>query len=107
MSDSLANAQLLNQSFSEALYALKNGHKLARSGWNGKGMFIIKAGDYKVTSDKLNNNKNIDKEFLQSQDKDTLDILPHIDMWTAQKTYLVGWVPSQIDMFSDDWEIVE
>lgn len=43
-------------SFSEALQYLKDGHYIARAGWNGKGMylFIVDGEDYVLT------NRNID-----------------------------------------------
>jgi hypothetical protein len=89
--------------FGEALLRLSQGKLVARRGWNGKGMFLLKAGDYKITPDKLRPGTTITPEFLQSEGVDSMDIRPHVDMWTAQKTYISGWVPSQTDMFANDW----
>lgn len=92
--------------FGEALQALKDGKKVSRSGWNGKGMFILKAGGYSVPKDKLREGTHISAEFLESRGVDAMEIVPHIDMWTAQNNYVSGWLASQTDMFAEDWDVV-
>lgn len=80
-------------SFSEALYALKRGAKIARSGWNGKGMFLFLAHGEDLTNCIC-----------------TGDMPPCVDsiaMKTAQNTIVIGWLASQADMLSDDWCVVE
>lgn len=47
--------------FGEALQAAKDGKKVQRSGWNGKGQFIIKAGGYSVELDKLRSGTHISR----------------------------------------------
>ena len=91
--------------FGEAITLLNAGHPIAREGWNGKGMFLIRAGGYKVDADKVKPNGIITTEFLERRGLTHLEILPHIDMWTAQDTYLAGWLASQSDMLADDWMI--
>lgn len=92
--------------FGQAIEALKENKKVTREGWNGKGMFLIKAGGYSVEKDKLREGTHISKEFLESRGVDKMDIVPHIDMWTAQNNYVSGWLASQTDMFAEDWMIV-
>ena len=92
--------------FGQAIQALKEGKKVARSGWNGKGMFVIQAGGYHVHKDSLRPGGPITKEFLESRGVDDLFIQPHFDMWTAQNQYQTGWLASQSDMQADDWTIV-
>jgi Protein of unknown function (DUF2829) len=93
--------------FGEAINALKAGFKVARSGWNGKNMFLILNGGYSVPADKARPDNHIDQKFLESRGCGSLDILPHIDMWTAQNNLCVGWLASQTDMLATDWEIVQ
>ena len=93
--------------FGEALQALKEGKKVSRSGWNGKKMFLVQAGGYSVPLDKLREGSHFTKEFLESEGCTEFKIVPHIDMWAADKTYVTGWLASQTDMQSDDWGIVE
>ena len=34
-------------------------------------------------------------------------ICPHIDMKSADGSYVVGWLASQTDILAEDWEIVK
>lgn len=79
--------------FGHALELLKRGEKVARKGWNGKGMFLFLATGKQFESDNLG------------------DQLPEIVndvicMKTAQNTICIGWLASQTDMLADDWEII-
>jgi hypothetical protein len=93
--------------FGQAIEALKEGKRVARDGWNGKGMFILQAGGYSVHKDNLREGGPITKEFLESRGVDKMIIQHHFDMWTAQNQYQTGWLASQSDMQADDWVIVE
>jgi hypothetical protein len=68
--------------FSEALEALKQGSRVARSGWNGKGMWLE----------------------VQRPDAHSKMTLPYIFMSTAQGD-LVPWLASQTDILADDWTL--
>jgi Protein of unknown function (DUF2829) len=84
-------------SFSKALEALKAGKRVCRSGWNGKNMFIY-LRDYG------------EFEGIQAvvpSIEDSLPLLPHICMKTADNKVLYGWLASQTDMLSDDWCILD
>jgi hypothetical protein len=93
--------------FGQAIAALKDGKRVARDGWNGKGMFILQAGGYSVHKDNLRAGGPITKKFLESRGVDEMVIQHHFDMWTAQNQYQTGWLASQSDMQADDWMIVE
>jgi hypothetical protein len=93
--------------FGTAIENLKLGHKVARQGWNGKGMFVLQAGGYTVHKDSLRPDGAISKEFLESRGLTEMYIQPHFDMWTAQNQYQTGWLASQSDMQATDWYIVE
>lgn len=67
-------------SFSEALEYLKRGNKVARMGWNGKGMWIA----------------------MQRPDENSKMSLPYLYMSTVDGK-LVPWLASQTDILSDDW----
>lgn len=94
-------------SFGWAIERLKEGSKVTRHGWNGRGMFLTLAGDYSVEPENLREGTHISAEFLASRGVDKMEILPHIDMWTADNKYVPGWLASQTDMLSEDWEEVE
>lgn len=81
-------------SFSAALNWLKVGKRVARAGWNGKGMWLklvrIEPGNY-ITLDGKHG------PFALS---------PYVGMKTADDKF-VPWLCSQTDMLAEDWEIVE
>jgi hypothetical protein len=68
----------------EAVQSLKEGHKVSRAGWNGKGMWLE----------------------LQTPDAHSKMSLPYVYMSTAQGD-LVPWLCSQTDLLADDWGVVQ
>lgn len=86
-------------SFSHALEALKAGKRVARTGWNGKGMFIFLTKGRTVPNTK-------DRSFAFFEGDDVV-LADHIDMRAADGSYVSGWLASQTDMLANDWEIVE
>ena len=40
-------------------------------------------------------------------DGESIDICPHIDMKAADGSIVVGWLASQTDMLSEDWEVID
>lgn len=93
--------------FGLALEALKKGHRVARKGWNGKGMWLSLSGDTNLTryvdEDKFWSKNNSDFALAQGG---SARVLPCITMKTADDAILMGWLASQTDMLSDDWEVV-
>ncbi len=84
--------------FGHALELLKDGKKITRKGWNGKGMFL-----YYVSEDKYPAKMDAAKELA---DKEGLvEYGPYIAMKTSQG-YVTPWVASQIDLLSEDWETI-
>lgn len=84
--------------FSVALSFIKAGHKLARAGWNGKGMFIFLVNGSQFTVNR--------PPLLGIYPEGTIiNYHAHIDMRTADGT-IVPWLCSQTDMLADDWEIL-
>jgi len=68
------------RSFGQAISALKNGHRVAREGWNGKGMWLE----------------------LQVPDSGSKMSVPYIYMSTVTGD-LVPWLASQTDVLAEDW----
>lgn len=84
--------------FGLAVHALRHGHRVARAGWNGKGMFLFLVPGSRFTVNR--------PPLLGIYPEGTvIDYQPHIDMKTAQGT-VVPWLASQGDVLADDWEIV-
>ena len=92
--------------FEQALSELRNGSKVAREGWNGKGMFIYLVEHSVVPFEKLRGNaaKHINKIVTGRNDA---YIHAHIDMKTSDGKVLVGWNPSQFELLAEDWIIVD
>lgn len=92
-------------SFGHAIAALKAGHKVARAGWNGKGMWLVLVPG--TPAAQLRDGT----PYKTATGLDECEILPHIDMWTVnahgRRAMLPGWLASQTDMLADDWTIVE
>ena len=85
--------------FGLAIEALKKGYKVARSGWNGKGMWLILQTGSEVT---LREGTCYHKAGLKHVKIDS-----HIDMFTAAGTMQPGWLASQADILADDWQIIK
>ena len=92
-------------SFGEAINFLKAGKKVARKGWNGKGMFLVLCPGSEVPADHMRV-KPV-KKFYQQEGRTSVIIAPHIDLKAADGTYVTGWLASQTDMLADDWFTVE
>lgn len=80
--------------FGEAVNKLNSGLKVARSGWNGKGMFLflISGNSWYFTT--------------EVDGVDGLDVLPFVCMKTADGK-LVPWLASQTDVLATDWDVVD
>lgn len=73
-----------------ALHAMRSGQRVARHGWNGKGMWLQ----------------------LQVPDEHSKMTLPYIYLnYPASKEHPIGarvpWVASQTDMLANDWYVLE
>lgn len=100
--------QLLD--FGAALRALKEGKRVTRQGWNGKGMFLFLLPGGSVPKTAIHDpslRAVIDAEV----EGDAFEALPSIRMWTTnssgRRAVLTGWLASQTDMLSEDWVVLE
>ncbi len=94
--------------FGQAIEALKNQKRVARTGWNGKGMFIVLMPalylppfNTQDTERKVN-----DRTAKWIGEDQPLDCQPYISMYTATKQWQPGWLASQADILAEDWEIL-
>lgn len=81
--------------FGEALEKLKQGLKLKRLGWNGKGMFVylVTGGNYKVQTDSI-------KDF--ADENGTVKYNPYFAIKNVNNS-ISTWVPSVNDCLAEDW----
>ncbi len=84
--------------FEEVLPYIKSGSLAARSGWNGKGMYVFLVNGSKFT---------VNREPLVSMFPEGTEIeyTPHIDMKYADGR-IGPWLASQLDIMADDWMLV-
>lgn len=78
--------------FGHAIELMKKGLKVARKGWNGKGMYLFLAQGENLTT------------CLSECD---FKCASSVCMKTAQNNICVGWLASQADMLADDWMVVD
>ena len=93
-----------NYGFGYALAQIKNGKKISRSGWNGKGMYLVLQKGY---PDGIPINKNT-AEATGIPEGTECKFSPYIMMKTADEgNVFVPWLASQTDLLADDWDVVE
>jgi hypothetical protein len=78
--------------FGRAIEELKVGQRVARQGWNGKGMWLV-----------LIHPGNA----MHTSAAGAFDMQPCIGMKTADGKMQPGWLASQADMLAEDWAIME
>lgn len=84
--------------FSDALEHLKDGERVARTGWNGKDMFLflVPGSTFVVNRPPLLGIYPAGTEVKYHA---------HIDMRTADGQ-IVPWLASQTDILADDWVMI-
>ena len=85
-------------SFDKVVVGLKKGKRYARSGWNGKGMFIflVDGSEFVVSREPLLSILGAGTEVKYHG---------HVDMRTADGQ-IVPWLCSQTDLLAEDWQEV-
>lgn len=93
--------------FGKAIEALKNGQKVTRKGWNSKGMFLWLKPAAVIKSEWC---KDKQLQVLCDANGGEIAALGTICMYTHDSTgrraILTGWLASQTDILSEDWELV-
>ncbi len=101
------HASPLQFGFGRALAHIKDGRRVARAGWNGKGMWLyLNLGSH----DKTEQRPLIDgvsRSLFTLGDDGTVTRLPNINMRAASGATVTGWLASQTDMLAEDWMLVE
>ena len=93
--------------FGEALEHARTGKKIARHGWNGKGMYVyIKCGRI-IPLDKWKAIMPSEEPTEVEKKRGYIVVTPHLDMMSAQGERIIGWVTSQTDMLAFDWYVVD
>ena len=95
-------------SFGSAIDALKSGHRVARDGWYGKGMWLALSGPMggkRIPAASFWSKRNA--EFAAQTIDGHANVLPCITMRTPAGDIQMGWLASQADMLAEDWFVIE
>jgi len=84
-------------SFGSAIAELKVGNRVARTGWNGKGMYLTYFSPVAHGTEML--------KVFDCEEGSEKPLLPFILMKTADDMY-VPWLASQTDILAGDWMVV-
>lgn len=85
--------EVTNLTFSKAVDAIKQGKRLSRVGWNGKGMYVFLVRD------------QVDRLPIEEEGAtggELRKFLPYVMMRTAEGAF-VPWLASQTDILAEDW----
>lgn len=88
--------------FGQAIELLKTGHRVARAGWNGKGMWIAYTPGSEFAPE-FAKAGHAAAHRTAEEPNEPVRLLPHIDMRAADGSMVIGWLASQTDMLADDW----
>ena len=92
--------------FGDAIEVLKQGKKVTRNAWNTDTYLWLKQATL-IT----NAYDPYLKELISTSDNGIVCGLPTITMAIKNEnnknSVVTGWSPSQLDMFAEDWKIVE
>lgn len=100
---------LPRMSFGIAIQALKFGLAIRRSGWNGKGLFVVKQVPAHIGSDvipKMQSLPQSDKDLILAGNG-FIDYTSQCLIYNENTGRADSWVPSISDVFAEDWEIVK
>jgi len=92
-----------------AVERMREGYRVRRQGWNGKGMWIVimPALSLPPYSSQSEGAKVNDRTAKFIGEDTALECLPYIAVFTEDKKWVPGWLASQEDLLSEDWEVAE
>jgi len=86
--------------FGQALLELRQGARVARTGWNGKGMYVVLQAGY---PDGIPINANT-AQATGLAEGTMCRFRPYLMMFTVDGDF-VPWVASQTDLLAFDWQL--
>jgi hypothetical protein len=94
--------------FGKALNALKEGKRVARKGWNGKGLFVFKQVPANVGIQYVPNMQSLPQSVKDEFGKrgENLNYSNQMCIVKSDNT-IDSWVPSSSDVFAEDWIVLE
>lgn len=98
-----------NMNFGDAIEVLKQGGAIRRTGWNGKGLFVVKQVPAHIESDVIPKMQSLPQtaKDLIMKGKGFIDYTSQCLIYNENTGRADSWVPSISDVFAEDWEIVK
>lgn len=107
--------------FGEAIEAVKQGKRIARIGWNGKGMFVFQRPEDELEVsfiiEKVKSLPQPVKDLFDKRDKQAnlpseqgiakVKFTAYLCMYAADGSIVNGWLASQTDMLTTDWVVLD
>lgn len=110
---------VVNVTFEEALTAVKSGELISREFWGDYQFIFVRPEDSIPVSVVLSNVKSIpnavkekirafDEAYTSPDDRGYEPVVFHkyLCMWECDNSIVNGWLPTQEDIFANDWYIV-
>ena len=97
-----------NQNFGQAIEALKEGKRVARQGWNGKGMFIFQQVPAEINEEIVPKMQSLPQTVKDEFAKrgGNIRYKNQLAMVYPDNT-VYGWVASPSDVLENDWCILD
>jgi hypothetical protein len=92
--------------FGDALHFLKLGRRVARAGWNGKGMWLAYTPGSHIGRECVKPGHALSQVAVDLPERDLFRIEAHIDMRTSDGSLMVGWTPNTLDVLAEDWMVI-
>lgn len=102
------SAEVKRMNFGMAIQVLKFGYAVRRSGWNGKGLWVIKQVPAHITEEIIPKMQSLPQSAknLILKGKKSIDYTAQCLIYNENTGRADSWVPSISDVFAEDWEIV-
>ena len=95
-------------SFGEAIKALKDGRRVSRKGWNGKGLFVFMQIPSNIGIDTIPKMHSLPDHVKESFGKRREGIRYSNQLaLVSPDNEVSGWAPSTSDALADDWIILD
>lgn len=97
-----------NQNFGQAIEALKQGKRVARQGWNGKGLFIFMQVPSEISEEIVPKMQSLPQSVKDEFERRGGSINYSNQMALVNPNNSInGWAPSSSDTLAEDWIILD
>ena len=102
------HSRMVNLTFGDAVVALNGGKRVAREGWNGKGMFVFRQVPTIVPLDAIQGMTSL-PDSVKSEFANRSTCIKYSNQLAIVDLYnnVKGWAPSASDALANDWMILD